>query len=320
MTQSALSLAMKMSAKTALFGRGRALGLGLVLLATAAPAPQAFAQSDSPDEAQLQVLVKELNSEFERGERERLIDPWFLRDLRQLLSRYDNPWNSMIFEDDFSSRSSRPGEPWQVVAGEMLVDWRYGMRSLVRAPAPSEEPAQSEPQSPLRQIFGALLGETGNEQQGQQAPAAEENVAAAVAAMTITNAFAIRLELTSRPVQGVDAPRFEFGPYQGEGAAAGYRLALQPGISPSMELVSVSSRGTVSTIEMHDEELKLDDSNVHVVEWTRDRKGRMVVRVDGAQIMDVVDRRFSDSFDGFSFANRGGDVALRSIRIDGTNP
>jgi len=300
-----------------------AVGLGLVVFSLADPGSSAFAQSQPSEEGQLQSLIKELNAELERGEEKRLIDPWFLRDLRLTISRYDNPWDTQIFEDDFSSRSSQPSPPWQVIAGEIMVDWRYGMRSVVRPLPQEDEQTQAPKENTLGQLFGAILKEATKERQESKEPSpakpTEVSTAAAIAPVTITSAFAIRLELTSRLVEGVEMPRFEFGPYQGDGAMAGYRLALLPGRTPSLELTSVSSRGTVSTIELYEEPLKLADGEVHVIEWTRDRSGRNVVQVDGVQVLDVVDRRFSEKFDGFSVANGGGDFALRSIRIDGTS-
>jgi hypothetical protein len=45
----------------------------------------------------------------------------------------------------------------------------------------------------------------------------------------------------------------------------------------------------------------------------------MVVKVDGAQVMEVTDRSYRDPFDGIALVNGGGDYALRSITIDGTS-
>ena len=45
----------------------------------------------------------------------------------------------------------------------------------------------------------------------------------------------------------------------------------------------------------------------------------MVIKIDGAQVMEVTDRGFRDPFDGIAVVNGGGDYALRSITIDGTS-
>jgi hypothetical protein len=114
--------------------------------------------------------------------------------------------------------------------------------------------------------------------------------------------------------------RFEFGPYQGAQASAGYRLAYTSNPSqgtPGWELLRLSSRGT-STLELHDQPLKLEDQQGHTLVWTRDTAGAMAVSLDGTELFQVTDRSFRDPFDGFALINSGGDYALRRITIDGT--
>jgi hypothetical protein len=287
----------------------------------------ASAQTEpAAEDQQLRALIKELRSQLDRGEKERLIDPWYLRDLRKVLGRYENPWDKVLFSDDFSGRGSQPEPPWQVTAGEFLIDWRYGLRSVIEAPAPVQAPTQERKsdKDQMKQLFGQLLGQTlqGQQDQQQQAAApAAPTFAAAIAPVRITNAFALRVELTARPVQGVTEPRFEFGPYQGANASAGYRLAYTPNAragSASLELLRLSSRG-ISTVELTDKALNFEDGQPHVIEWTRDRGGRMVVRADGVEVISVTDRSFRDAFDGIALVNGGGDYALRSIAIAGTS-
>ena len=299
----------------------------LVAGATSWSGPAAAQADPAAGDPQLRVLLKELNELFDRGERERLIDPWYLRDLRKVLGRYENPWDKRLFSDDFSGRGPQPDPPWQVTAGEFLIDWRYGLRSVVEAPAPA--PAQTQERGSdrdqLKQLFGQFLQQTlqGRQDQPLAAPTpAAPTFAAAIAPVRITNAFSLRLDLTARLVPGVTEPRFEFGPYQGANASAGYRLAYNPGAragAPSLELLRLSSRGGVSTVELTDKPLKFEDGKPHVIEWSRDRGGRMVVKVDGAQVMEVTDRGFRDPFDGIALVNSGGDYALRSITVDGTS-
>ena len=64
---------------------------------------------------------------------------------------------------------------------------------------------------------------------------------------------------------------------------------------------------------------KLNDGAAHVLEWTRASDGTMIVRIDGKNLIEVVDRRFRDPFDGFTLINRGGEFGLGSLRIDGTS-
>lgn len=306
--------------------------LACLLIGSLAGLRPSLAQ-DPAEGNRLQALIQELKGQLDRGERERLIDPWFLRDLRQVLRAYEWPWTTRLFSDDFSGRGPQPGPPWKVTSGEVLIDWRFGLRSVVEpgpAPAPAPAPAEEQPRASetesVRQLFGQFLEQALEPKERTEpsggatapAPGAAPAFATAFAPVAITNAFAVRLEMTSRPVEGLTQGRFEFGPYQGENAAAGYRLAYVPGGSPGLELVGLSARGTTATIEVHDQALALEDGQAHVFEWTRDSAGRMAVKLDGASVMSVTDRRFNEPFDGFAVVNSGGDYALRSLTIDGT--
>ncbi len=292
--------------------------------ATTLSGPAAAQSAPAGGDQQLEKLIKELRNELKRGESERLIDPWYLRDLRKVLGRYENPWGKRLFSDDFSGRGPQPDPPWRVTAGEFLIDWRYGLRTVVEPPpARQQQQTGSSGKNQVGQLFGQLLQQALQGQQGGQGaeqPPADPGFAAVIAPVKVTNAFALRVELTSRIVPGSAEPRFEFGPYQGANAAAGYRLAYRPGATgrtPSLELLRLSARGGTATIELYDQPLKLEDGKAHVIEWTRNRRGHMVVRVDGTEVMNVTDRGFRDPFDGVALVNSGGDYALRSITIDG---
>ena len=291
--------------------------LSVVLVAGLWAAP-AQAQGVEPGN-QVQTLVNELRAELDRAEKDRLADPWFLRDLRQILDRYDFPWQVRILHDDFSGQGPGPDAPWRVTAGEFLIDWRHGLRTVIKPPRQTQSQQQADPTAAL---IGALLQQalTG-EQGGQQTTSQEPTYAAMIAPARISNAFAIEIELSSRPVDGVSTGRLEFGPYQGEGANAGYRLVYSPGApagSPSLELLRVSSRGTTSTLEFYDQPLSLQDGQPHTLTWTRDRAGMMVVKLDGQVLMETTDRSYRDPFDGLAVVNSGGDYAFRRVTIDGT--
>jgi hypothetical protein len=285
----------------------------LGVAAASVPAPATAQESADP----VQGLVNELRGELDRAEQERLIDPWFLRDLRELLDRYDWPWQNRLLSDDFSGRGPGPDAPWQVTAGEFLIDWRYGLRSVIEPPRQAQTSAE---QDPTKALIRTLLQQALTGQQGSQQAAAEPTFAAMIAPVPISNAFAMEVELSSRAVAESQG-RFELGPYQGEAANAGYRLAYTPGApagSPSLELLRVSPRGTVSTLEFHDQPLNLEDGQPHTLTWTRDRAGAMSVHLDGQQLIQATDRGFRETFEGLAVVNSGGDYALRRIVVDGT--
>ena len=273
------------------------------------------------------ALVEEIKKQLDRGEKERLADPWFLRDLRAILDRYDWPWRVRLLSEDFSDRGPRPPAPWRVTAGEFLIDWRFGMRSVVEPPkqqATTQRSGTRGQDDAVKQLLGTLLQQSlGGQKEAQQAetaPPSGPGYAAVIAQRKLSNAFAAEIEMTSRAVQGLTEGRFEFGPYQGANASAGYRLAYVPGAragTPSWELLKLSSRGTTSTLELYDQPIDLEDGQAHKLLWTRTKRGVMVVSLDGKELFRVTDRSFRDPFDGFAVVNSGGDFAIRRIVIDG---
>jgi hypothetical protein len=302
-----------------------ALGAAALVVAPAAaqtwaPPDQQVAQAGDSDKA----LIDELRTLIERGEKERLADPWYLKDLRALVDRYDWPWRVRILSEDFSARGPQPPAPWQVTAGEYLIDWRHGLRSVIEPPPQAQTGTTGQKQS-TEEAVGALIGtilqqSLGGQQTGTATQPANPGYAAVKAPVAISNAFAIELELNARALPGLVDGRFEFGPYQGAQASAGYRLAYTSNPSqgtPGWELLRLSSRGT-STLELHDQPLKLEDQQGHTLVWTRDTAGAMAVSLDGQELFQVTDRSFRDPFDGFALINSGGDYALRRITIDGT--
>ncbi len=200
----------------------------LFALGIAVVSPAAGQEQGAPGSGdQVQPLVDELRRELDRAERERLADPWFLGNLREILDRYDWPWQKRILYDDFSGRGPGADAPWRVTAGEHLIDWRYGLRSVIK-PRRQPQAQETTKEEAIQALFGTLLQRTlGDKPSGQQTSSAPEvGYAAITAPVQISNAFAIEIAFTSRAVEGISEGRLEFGPYQGSGAKAGYRLAL----------------------------------------------------------------------------------------------
>ena len=75
------------------------------------------------------------------------------------------------------------------------------------------------------------------------------------------------------------------------------------------------ARGQHTVIGYRDGPVNLEDGRLHVIEWTRDTAGKMIVRLDGVELLRVTDSRLRDPFTLFAFANQGGDYAIRNIAI-----
>lgn len=193
-------------------------GFALVTMAvgaTTSSGPAGAQSNPAGEDKQLKALVKELKNELKRGEPERLIDPWYLHDLRKILGRYEIPWSKRLFSDNFSGRGPQPDPPWQVTAGKILIDWRYGLCMVVEPPV--QQQTQSSDKDRMKQLFGQLLqqaltDELGGQTAQQPSSPSDRGFAAAIAPVKITNAFALRVELTSRVVKGSRSRASSSGP------------------------------------------------------------------------------------------------------------
>ncbi|MDX1709718.1 MAG: hypothetical protein R3316_01110 [Rhodovibrionaceae bacterium] len=298
---------------------------GLLVFGTPA-AVVAQSSGGAEDDERLQAMIDELKDMLDKAERQRLADPWFIQDMRDVLQRYDWPWSHTVYDETYQTASRRLPEPWDRRSGRFRVDGSLGLRTVFYPSEPArEDDSRSSGTSSTGEAVGQLLGQiikqsldgdSGDE--GRREEEAEPEVEAAVAVLPVgfANAFAIHVTTTVRPLDTRGQQVLAFGPYQGGNAVAGYRLVYQPGAADGgLSLIKRSSRGTVSTIEFGEGAPDLTDGARHDIVWTRSRRGRMQVTVDGRQVIDVVDRGFNDSFAGLVIRNEGGDYAFNRIAV-----
>ena len=268
------------------------------------------------DGTPLRALLDDLDKLVDRAEKQRTADPRFIGDLRQLARRYDRPSRDLLLSDDFGDGNFTANPTWTVSTGRYWIEPGHGLRSAVTIQPQQSGSQGTDQRSSGRDIAISILDEflnrSGQQSQSQGQAYAPAEPASIHVANTISNAFAMRLELTSWAREG----RLEFGPYQGTQRTSGYRLIYHPGATPGLELVSFSPRGS-SVVYSHAAALAIEDRRLHVVEWMRNSSDEMTVSLDGRELIRTTDRSFRDPFDGFEMVNRSGDYTLARIRIDG---
>jgi len=298
------------------------VGASLIALVGLPAAAQDSRYKPLPSQAQtgdMPELLKSLRSLTDQAERSKAADPAFINDLRNLANTYDNPWPVKLLSDDFRDGDFTRNPAWTVIAGTWQVDTRgrfSGLHSTISKPkAASPQPGSTG--TGTSEIIGGVLGGLLKQQQGaqgdRQAPqAAPDEHATIFAPVGITNAFAIRMEIASRD----DGGRFDFGPSVGQRGDNLYRITYMPDAESGLVLSRVTNQGT-QLLASSNGRVRLEDDKSHVIEWKRDRAGKMIVALDGAPVIEATDTQIAKSFDGLLVDNGGGAYWIHSVEISG---
>ena len=276
-------------------------------------------QAQTTDTAQtdnMTELLKSLRTLTDQAERSRAADPAFLKDLRDLANAYDNPWPLKLLSDDFRDGDFTRNPEWTVTAGSWQVDTRgrfTGLHSIITKPqAATGQPSPTGAQEVVRDMFGTFLKQQQAGQGGQSEQTVRDEHATIFAPVRITNAFVVRLEIASAEGGG----RFDFGPSIGPQGDSLYRITYMPEAASGLVLSRVTSAGT-QLLASSNGRVMLEDEKSHIVEWKRDRAGKMTIALDGKQVIEATDRQIRSRFDGFLMDNSGGSYWIRSVEISG---
>ena len=263
-------------------------------------------------------LLKDLKTLVDDAEKARAADRMFLRDLRDLMARYQRPWTQRLMFDDFVDGDITRNPTWTTVSGEFWVEQGYGLRSkgVAGAPASAAPSGKISKEELAISILGAVLSGA-NKNKTNTAPAATPAGEAKPAVLStrarISNTFALTSSFSSWKGEG----SFAYAVTQGAGGA-GYRLVYNPkqtARGASLELVRVTSRGegTIDSASI----TTLEDQKNHSLEWTRAKDGQMIVSLDGKKVLNARDASFRDPFDAVAIINAGADVIVKSVEVLG---
>lgn len=267
----------------------------------------------------MEELLSELRKLTREAREAQAADPRFLRDLEDLAQRFDQTWPRELLHDGFGDGDYRRNPAWTVLRGEFRADSRQGLVLDPTAKATSPAPAGGDKgkSDPGAELAMALLGSLMNqnrEDEGGGSPATDRSAPAPAdeliyTRLDIPNAYAVHLRLTVQEADGA----FEVGVFQREADGPGYRLALVPGRQGSVELLRVGSRGT-AVVDRASARVEGDMR----LEWSRDDRGKMSVKLDGEELLASTDRGFEDPFVGLQLRHQGGRFLVREVTLLGS--
>jgi hypothetical protein len=291
---------------------------GTIKKASASPAQDTPQRIKEVPEPQTQEVIDRLKAILREGETENRADGHFLAELHALVARYDWPWRTRLFLDDFQDGDLTRNPAWTIVSGDFWVDSDNRLVSRFTSPESSTETTSHRQEEDTgTRLFKTILGEILKEKGEESAHPVKSLKAEIYTPARISNPFSMEIELLV-PANGKDAG-LDFGPYRGREREAGYRLIYVGGRTPTIQLARQSSRGS-SVIDRSPPVPPLHDGRPHSIRWQRYSDGGMVVALDGKVIIRSVDRTFRDAFDGISIVNHNGEYAFPRIEVFGTNP
>lgn len=289
----------------------------LAICMAALPVFSSQAQDDRlpAETTRTQELVDQLKEVIQKAERDRRSDPATIQRLRDLVRRYDWPWKVSLLHDDFRDGDYTVNPAWVVSHGDFWVARGAGLRSsFTLPPERARHASDRRAENPAIEILGDILWG----KREAEAPVTDKAAPPAeiYTRVAITDAFILKLQLTSEGFRDSGAGRLEFGPYRGRDRNSGYRLAYEPGKNSAITLLRIAA-GRSSVIDFYDQGVDLEDGRSHTLEWRRQAGGEMVVLLDQKEIIRTVDRAFGESYDGFAIINTGGDYAIKQIALSG---
>ncbi len=243
-------------------------------------------------------LIAKLRALIKKAEAAQAADPKFLADLTALVDQYSAPGGKgqVFLSDNFKDGNFTVNPAWKVSAGQWGVDAGGANVGLV---------------SKIRQgqnvdaLLGAILGV-------QTQPTGQQEYASIYTPVKFTNAFVIKVKLTSKDFYG----GLNIVPFQGASGQNAYRLVYQPNNATGLALQRVSG-GKTAQIAAFNGAVRLEDGRAHDLVWSRDSAGRMVVTVDGQAVLKATDTKVAGNMEGLLLINVGGSYWIREVTIEG---
>lgn len=257
-----------------------------------------------------QKMVESLKSLTVKIERQRVSRRWITDRLLVLIDQYDWPWQNLLISDGFHDGDYTYNPTWTVATGRFQVIPNIGLKSSVTRT--ERQVSKKESADDLASLLFKTLLKPDSQKSPERRRIDKIRPAEIYIDQPITNSFAVRMVFKSYTGNG----RLEFGPFQGPRRKSAYRVAYLPQRRNGIRLVRHTRYGS-SVIDLYRRQINLEDGRPHTIEWLRDKRGEMIVSLDGKELFRSLDRSLSTGFDGFSIINRKGEYDILSVTVYG---
>jgi len=220
-----------------------------------------------------------------------------------------NEWPHVLLHEEFVDGNYDRNPGWTVASGTFWVDSNSFLRTEQRIPASSGQGRSSEAKP--QDLFGQVVKDILLPKQ----ESAESDRSEIFTPLQIGKAFALKVDLqvlSEQPGQS-----FELGLYQSQDRSTGYALRYVLQQDQSLALIRTSRSGS-SVIDAVKGKKLLRKGRHQSLAVFRHADGRMKVVTGEDEVLSTRDTLL-ESFNGFTFVNRGGDYAISRVRIQGAS-
>lgn len=227
-------------------------------------------------------------------------EPAFIERLNALAAAYAPPKASAdrpetLIQELFADGELARNPNWKPFKGAWLYDPEFGLRTA-RQGRPIVGAAAAGSQAVIDDAFG-------------RSPTTVPGAHLIGFAQDLPNAVVVSTEITDH--RGAGAAYLIL--HQGAPALPGYRVEIRGGAEPRVSLWRHGSAGDLQLASAAAP--ALERGRLTSVALRRTSDSRLVVRVDGRDVLSARDAGFRRAWRGFAFLNAGGDYSLREVTI-----
>ncbi|MFO7878301.1 MAG: peptidoglycan-binding protein [Desulfovermiculus sp.] len=233
-------------------------------------------------------------------------------DQRKEAKQQQDPWTQVLLHDEFADANFTSNPEWIQTAGTFWVDSNYFLRTKRDVPeAQKQADQQASQEQRVTEVFGQVVKELMNPQQGEQT----QSIPELYTKLKLGNAFALHIDI--QMFSDKRGQSFELKTYQGQDRSSGYALRFLNQKEQSLALIRFSQSGS-SVIDVIRQDKLINANHFQSISWLRHKDGEMRVLINDKEVLSTQDNMFR-GFDGLSLINLGGDYAVRSIRVLGSD-
>ncbi|MGB0748527.1 MAG: hypothetical protein ACPGO3_07250 [Magnetospiraceae bacterium] len=248
------------------------------------------------------VFLKDLEALLKEAEANRSASPAFVEQVRELIYSQRSPWPLLVLKENFGDGDFQRDPTWRVAQGAYQITPQKTLRSHVVDDGSGQKPRNVD--------VAERIAETALQESLSTNMGFPRQDAVIYTEAPLSNAFSFSLVMATHRQFGA----FEFGVYQSGSGDGGYRVVYNG--ERRLQLLRVGRNGA-KVLGRSAQPISFQVNKNQGLRLNRFTNGKMVVTVNGRDVITVNDKAFKQPFSGVVLANRGGDHSVVRLTVRG---